>query len=113
MNLFQILVLATLGVALSLDLMRLRRERTWFNLLRIAAWISIALAVSNPGLVQWFAQAIGIGRGADVLLYFCVLALVAACFFFYARYLRLEEQITELARTIAIDKARRGGGNTR
>ncbi len=111
MNLFQIIVLSALAVVTTVDIVRLRWQRTYFCLLKITAWLAIAVAVANPALIQRFAQAIGIGRGADVVLYIFALTLVAACFCFYSRYLRLEEQITEVARTVAIDSARRGKQN--
>jgi hypothetical protein len=58
--------------------------------------------------VQQLATAIGIGRGADVVLYLFVLAFLATAFYFYSRTVQLQRQVTQLVRHIAIQEARRG-----
>jgi hypothetical protein len=55
------------------------------------------------------ATAVGIGRGADAVLYLFVFAFLVTAFYFYARQVKLQRQVTELVRHIAIHEARRGG----
>jgi hypothetical protein len=75
--------------------------------LRCAAWVAAAVAITVPNIVQRVAEVLGIGRGADVVLYLFVLAFLWSSFFFYSRCLRLEREITELTRHIAIRDAGR------
>src|SRR5205823_270368 len=78
------------------------------RVLRCGVWVGAAVAIAVPGLVQAAAELLGIGRGADVVLYLSVLAFMWAAFFLYARCLRLEREITALTRHLAIRDAARG-----
>jgi len=42
----------------------------------VAVWLTALIAISDPELVTRFANALGIGRGADVVLYLFALAFV-------------------------------------
>jgi hypothetical protein len=115
MNLFQWLALCFLGVMVVWDLAYglrapvLRRGR----LVRCSVWLAAAVAIARPALVQEVALAIGIGRGADVVLYVFVLAFLATAFYGYSRQVHLQRQVTELVRHLAIQEARRGLDATR
>ena len=78
------------------------------RVLRCGVWVGAGVAIVVPGLVQATAELLGIGRGADVVLYLSVLAFMWAAFFLYARCLRLEREITALTRHLAIRDAVRG-----
>jgi hypothetical protein len=110
MNLFQWVTLSALGLLLLWELARLARgpvsRGAW--LLRVVTWASAAAAIADPDLVQRVAVSLGIGRGADIVLYCYVLAAPALAFYFYARYVRLQRQLTEVVRHIALQEARRG-----
>jgi hypothetical protein len=110
MNLFQWLAIPALCLVLLWEFLRLRRgPRIWgFWLLRWLVWVTAAVAIAFPGLVQAVAVAVGIGRGTDVVLYLFVLAFLGISFYFYSRYIHLQRQVTELVRHIAIHEARRG-----
>ena len=60
------------------------------------------VAVLNPGLTDLLAALLGVGRGADLLLY----ALTVAFFFFamnaYLKHLEMEQRIVTLAREIGL-----------
>jgi small membrane protein len=111
MNLFQWVTLPLLGLLLLLELVRLLRGPVswWAWLLRVATWTAAAVAIADPDLVQDVALALGIGRGADVVLYFFVLIVLGTAFAFYSRYVRLQRQLTQVVRHMAIQEARRGG----
>jgi small membrane protein len=110
MNVFQWVTLTVLGLLLLVELLpRRRRLSVSFWLFRCLVWIGLALAIANPNLIQRVASAIGIGRGADVVLYVFVLAFVGTSLYFYSRTVLLRRQITLLTRHVAIQEARRGG----
>lgn len=112
MNAFQILSLSFLGVVLLWELFAVRRgalsRRGW--VLRSTILLAAAVAIADPDIVQRVAQAIGIGRGADVVLYLFVLFFIGTSFYFYSRCAQLQRQITTLVRHLAIEGARHGEG---
>jgi hypothetical protein len=114
MTLFQWIALSVLGALLLWELIRLWlgpvARGAWF--VRFIVWLAAGVAIYEPGFVQIVAGAIGIGRGADVVLYLFVLAFLATSFYFYARSVRVQRQITQLVRHLAIQEARRGGRDT-
>ena len=111
MNAFQWITCSGLALALLRDLWRLRRGalRPVAWAVRAAVLAAAIVAIAQPLLVTRFANAIGIGRGADVVLYLFVLAFLAASFLFYSRYLRLERELTAVVSHLALREARRGG----
>ncbi|WP_019816443.1 DUF2304 domain-containing protein [Saccharomonospora saliphila] len=62
-------------------------------------------AVLFPQHVTLLAHALGIGRGADLLLYMLVVAFLFGMLNTYLRFRGTTQQITELARTLAIREA--------
>ncbi|HYM25738.1 MAG TPA: DUF2304 domain-containing protein, partial [Vicinamibacterales bacterium] len=77
--------------------------------LRIGIFALAAAAIARPDDVTRLAQLVGIGRGADIVLYVLALAFVAVSFFLYAHQLRLRRDLSALAAHIAIGNARHGG----
>jgi hypothetical protein len=71
-------------------------------------WFASAIALVNPGLTMSLARTLGIGRGADLVFYSAILAAGVAFFFTFLRLRRIEGQLTELVRHIALDEARGG-----
>ncbi|MEL6672427.1 MAG: DUF2304 domain-containing protein [Bacteroidota bacterium] len=69
--------------------------------------IILALMVLTvfPDVTTTLANWVGVGRGVDLVFYFGMLGLSVSCLFLYLRSVRLEEQLTELARTIALQEA--------
>ncbi len=114
MNLFQLLTLSVLSALLCVDLAGLVRKSTGrkLRLARLAVWAAAAAAILNPDLPQGLANGIGIGRGADLVLYLFVLAFLGVSFYFYSRFLRLREQLTDVVRHLAIQSARQGQEET-
>lgn len=68
-------------------------------------WILVAVAVLTPELTQRLARLLGVGRGADAILYLAVVTLSYAFFRLYMRLRDLERQLTILVRALALDKA--------
>jgi hypothetical protein len=67
-------------------------------------------AVMLPELTNQVANMVGIGRGADLLLYLTVVAFVFVSLNIYLKFRDLDERIVELARAIALLEAERTHG---
>ncbi len=111
MNLFQWIILPLLGLLFLWEVRNalfrrpsLRMDR----LIRCAVWAAAFVAVADPNLTVRVANFVGINRGTDLVLYAFVLAFLGTSFYFYSRTLRLERQVTDLVRHLAIAEARRG-----
>ena len=78
MNLFQLLTLSVVAAVLAAEFLGLCRRSAGrkSRLLRIAVWSAAAAAIVDPGIPQAVAIRIGIGRGADLVLYLVVLAFL-------------------------------------
>ncbi len=78
------------------------RASAWMRILLVAFVIAAIGAVLYPGELTVFANMLGVGRGADLLLYATVAALVFSLLVIYAKFKDAEMKIAELARHIAI-----------
>ena len=102
-----ILVAAIVGIAL-LAVLSLRSRR-------ISRWIALALAIAGvvfvmrPDATNRIAHLLGVGRGADLMMYIFLVATVYALMQLYARVRTLDGQITQLSRALAIANARKPG----
>lgn len=107
MNLFQIISLPLvflLFVRTAVHFARGTPGRTT-PLLEALLWLMACIAIFQPNLTAQIANLIGIGRGADLLLYLLVLSNLISWFYFYRRFQKLETNISELVRQIAIRDA--------
>jgi hypothetical protein len=62
-------------------------------------------AVLRPDDVTWVAHRVGVGRGADLVLYLTVVSFVFAVLNFYQRSKDTERRLTDLARAVALRDA--------
>jgi hypothetical protein len=102
---FQYLVSALLVVLVYLTLRAavrggIRRRIAAFWLL---VWITAGVAALWPQSTLLAARALGIGRGADLVMYCSVLAMLAGFFYIYTRFRRLDRAFTLLVRRLAIE----------
>ncbi len=115
MNGFQIVGLALAGVFTLVSLARAVANRARGGEGRLASvawaalWIAAGVAIARPDLTSVVARAhgigrgaLGIGRGADVVFYAGLLAMLVGFFVVFTRFRRLEENITTLVRQLAI-----------
>lgn len=110
MILFQWLVIPVLVALCLVDLRRVLFRTPRFQLdrtLRALVWAAAAVAIYDPNLTSIAANAIGIQRGADLVLYAFVLVAVGVGFYLYARSVRLERALTDVVRHVAIMEGRR------
>lgn len=63
------------------------------------AWV---VAVLYPDLLTRIGNAIGVGRGTDLLLYVLVVVFTFTTVGWYQRLRQLDEQVTQLTRSLAL-----------
>ena len=102
-----ILVLLLLVMA-GLYFNRLRKKT--FDRLIILFFIFVGiLLVLMPDWTTAIANLLGVGRGADLIMYLGLLMLSFFCLLLYARIRELEASLTQLVRSIALNQAREPG----
>ncbi len=78
-----------------------------FKKVLLLAFVCLAiLAVLFPNLLTTVANTLGVGRGADLLLYGITVIFIFQLFNNYAKDMHNQKQTVELARRIAIMDAR-------
>ena len=65
-------------------------------------WVGAGVAAIWPRSTVIVARALGIGRGADLILYCSVFAMLIGFFYVYTRFRKLDRAFTLLVREIAI-----------
>jgi hypothetical protein len=105
---FQWIAVPLLGLAALRDVVMMftRPGSRRMYLVRALVWGAAALSIAEPVIPQRIADVFAIQRGADLVFYLFVLAFLVGSFVVYAQFQRMQRQITELARTIAIERAR-------
>ncbi len=69
----------------------------------VAAQLLVGIVlVIFPEATNWIAAKVGVGRGTDLLFYLMVLVVYACALIALAKFRRLERQITELTRQVAL-----------
>jgi len=101
-----LLILATLGLLLLLLNKRgAARTRAWKRLILVALVAIAILSILYPGLTTRAANAVGVGRGTDLLLYALTAVFLYVVVGFYLKFRDVERQLTILARRYAVDEA--------
>lgn len=71
--------------------------------------VIIVAAVLMPDQLTALANWIGIGRGADLVMYLVSIGFLFFALHTYLRFAEMERRLTQLARHIALDEGDRGG----
>lgn len=74
--------------------------------LAAVVWFVAGLAIWRPEITNDVAELLGIGRGADLLIYGIAFAFLLSSFYFYRKTRRLESDLTAVVRRLALDEAR-------
>ncbi|MFM1804079.1 MAG: hypothetical protein RL136_958 [Planctomycetota bacterium] len=109
MTAFQIILLSSLGaIALTIVALMLRGA---VGRIAGALWLLVLFAgmvfAIKPNLTTTIANALGISRGTDLLLYLLVLAVLYGFLLIYLKLRRVRRELTLLVREIAIREASR------
>jgi hypothetical protein len=109
MSLFQAIAVPFIAAMLIVSLRNLfkGRGRTVTSLVWVLLWLGSLVAVLYPETTTQVAQAVGIGRGADLLLYLAVLASIVAFSVVSRRMRQMAREITLLTREVALLDAER------
>jgi hypothetical protein len=78
--------------------MKLRGGAFWSLL-----WLASATAIAWPDITVRVARFLGIGRGADLVLYLAVVGMSIGFVLVFLRLRRIEENLTKVVRTIALE----------
>ena len=106
MNLFQILAITGLVLLVIVEWLRVYRHKINAGgpLFRSLIWASAIGFILFPDSLTYIARWLGIGVGANLLLYLLTFAFLAVSFMLYARIVQLRRQMTLLVRHLALSQ---------
>jgi small membrane protein len=81
-----------------------RRMRTLNFLFWTLVWLGTASIIIFPDATSFVAHILGIGRGADLIIYASLLVSFYLIFRIHLMLARLEQEITEIVRAIALQR---------
>lgn len=101
---FQIVSLTALGVLFVVSVLAVMRGRIArrAGMFWAAVWAATGVAIAWPALTTLAAGAVGIRRGADLVLYCFVVFVLIGFFVTYTRLRRLDANITLLVRHLTL-----------
>ncbi|HYB94099.1 MAG TPA: DUF2304 domain-containing protein [Vicinamibacterales bacterium] len=105
MNTFQIVFITFCSVQAALALRRLLRTRQRAAMAFLGAWLAAIALIANPDVSTRIANSVGIGRGVDFVTYFLLIVFLWGHYQHYLRYKRVENEVTQLVRELAIAQA--------
>lgn len=71
-------------------------------------WIIVGGVGVYPDVANWLAIALGVGRGADAVVYVALMAVFYILFKIFTRIERIERNMTSIVREIALRDAAHG-----
>jgi hypothetical protein len=99
-------ILLLLGLVATGWLVFLRRNRLPVHIMTVFALIGVgAVAVVFPAATQDLAAYVGVGRGADLVTYIAIVAVMFVLLHYYTKFVDLQRQLTQVAREVAILRA--------
>lgn len=82
------------------------QSKAWQKILGVLFFMVAVVAVLFPGALNWIASLVGVGRGADLLLYVLALAFTFFGLKLYVKSQHDRRELHKLARKLAILEAR-------
>ena len=104
MNPFQISATIFIALLILVGVIFIARRNITLKMgvLWIAFWVAALVVITNPVLVKSVSNFMGIGRGADLVIYTAFIVGSVIAFYLYMRIRRMEKQLTEIVRHLAI-----------
>ncbi len=68
----------------------------------VGLWVAVGALVWIPQVINYIANILGVGRGADAILYISIVVLFYLLFRLHGRFENLEHQLSELVTKIAL-----------
>lgn len=105
--LFQVIALLFVGILILLGYSAISRHwiRIKTGIIWLVFWAAGAFFILKVEMATNIANMLGVGRGADLLLYCAVLLFSLITFGLFIRIRRMDENITELIRQLALLEA--------
>jgi len=99
-------ILLLLGLAAVGWLVFLRRNKMPFHIITVFALLAAgAVAVVVPETTDEIAHFVGVGRGADLVTYMSIVAVLFVLVHYYGKFVSLQRNLTEITRELAIMRA--------
>ena len=84
----------------------LRRNKMPFHIVTVFALLIVgAVAVIDPSTTNDVALFVGVGRGADLVMYVSIIAIFFVLVHYYTKFVEMQRNLTQLAREMAILRA--------
>jgi hypothetical protein len=84
----------------------LRRNKMPFHIVTVfGLLLAGAVAVIAPETADNLAHFVGVGRGADFVMYVSIVAILFVLVHYYTKFVELQRNMTQLAREMAILRA--------
>jgi len=108
MLLIQILAIIFFLFAIIKVVLRFRSDELSFSnmLIWVLFWLLILVIVIAPNSTFYFANMLGIGRGADLVVYISIVILFFIIFKLMVRISKIEKGITKIVRKDAIENVK-------
>ena len=106
MSIIQILIIVFALFAITRTIRQFKRgalTRTWL-LFWILFWFGTGLVAVLPQTTDVIARFVGVGRGADVVIYVSLTALFYFIFRLYIKIEQVESEVTHLVRKLSLDE---------
>ncbi len=98
-------ILLLVGLGATGWLIFLRRNRLPIHIMTVFGLIvAAAVAIVFPDITQDAADLVGVGRGADLVFYISIVAVLFVLLHYYTKFVELQRQLTEMVREVAILK---------
>ncbi|MBC8495525.1 DUF2304 family protein [archaeon] len=109
MEIIQVLVILFVIFAYSRVLLRFKdkqmrlREFTFWTII----WAAVVIVAVLPAFTGWLSNKVGIGRPIDIAVYVSIVLVFYLIFRMYVKFEKLDQNITKLVRTVAIEKEKK------
>lgn len=99
---FLLTIAALIGCIWTVSRFRKRQVSIWSAGLWILFWLAVGVVALIPEFTNRLADLLGIGRGADVVLYSAIVIIVALLFRVFIRIEQLDRALTKVTRELAL-----------
>jgi small membrane protein len=86
------------------------RTKLVYRLITLLLFVTATFLVLFPDTTTVIAHALGVGRGADLLLYVSLITGIDVALLLYLRIRELERKLADLVRAVAVRDARQIAG---
>jgi len=70
----------------------------------LAFWVVVGIIVILPEVTSFLAELVGVGRGADLVVYFSIVLIFYIIFQITVKIEKIERNIAKIVRAVALDQ---------